>query len=302
MPQFTCNICGAMCSVDYPLSDLPQEEPTCCCGSTVRFRWIVHALSVELFGESLTLPSFPEMRQIKGIGMSDCPAIAEPLHREKFDYENTFYHREPRLDIMDENSGKTESYDFIVSSEVFEHVPPPAQLAFNNLFRLLKPRGFAVFSTPWAPDGHTREHFPLLYDWQIVNLRSGPVLVNRTANGELQIIGENLVFHGGPGETLEMRLYSKDDLEKHFRTAGFEEIEIAEIETSLEYGICWRPWSRGFVVRKSRRAGPLVSAEQREAAAAAVSHKAECGETTAITGAGNPQAGTESASDPAPRC
>jgi SAM-dependent methyltransferase len=269
MPQFTCNICGAACSVDYPLADLPREEPTCSCGSTVRFRWIVHALSVELFGESLPLPSFPEMRQIRGIGMSDCLSIAEPLHNEKFDYENTFYHREPRLDIMDESSGASESYDFIVSSEVFEHVPPPAQLAFNNLFRLLKPRGFAVFSVPWIPDGHTKEHFPLLHDWGIAKLRSGPVLVNRKADGELQIIENNLIFHGGPGETLEMRVYTRGDLEEHFRTAGFQDIEVADFETSLEYGICWLPWSRGFVVRKSHRTEPLISAQEREAARAA---------------------------------
>ena len=257
MPQFTCNICGAICSVDCPLSNLPRDEPTCPCGSTVRFRWIVHALSVELFGKSRTLPSFPELREIRGIGMSDWSGIAEPLHYQKFDYKNTFYHQEPRLDIMDENSGESESYDFIVSSEVFEHVPPPAQLAFNNLFRLLKPRGFAVFSTPWAPDGHTREHFPLLHDWQIANLRSGPVLVNRTVNGELQAM-DDIVFHGGADETLEMRLYSKNDLEQHFRTAGFEDVEVAQMKVSRKYGIYWEPWSRGIVARKSHRTRPLV--------------------------------------------
>jgi SAM-dependent methyltransferase len=243
---------------------------------------------MELFGESLTLPSFPEMRQIRGIGMSDCLAIAEPLHNEKFDYENTFYHREPRLNIMDENSGASESYDFIVSSEVFEHVPPPAQRAFNNLFRLLKPSGFAVFSVPWTPDGHTKEHFPLLYDWDIAKLRSGPVLVNRTTNGELQIIEENLVFHGGPGETLEMRVYTRGDLEEHFRTAGFQDVELAELETNADYGIYWKPWSRGFVIRKSHRTGPLVSAQEREAAEAAARLRgAENEQIPALTGAGN---------------
>lgn len=257
MPEFRCNICGAACSVDYPLTELPREEPTCLCGSNVRFRWIVHALSVELFGESLTLPAFPEMRQIRGIGMSDWSLIAEPLHRQKFDYKNTFYHQEPRLDIMDENSGQSGFYDFIVCSEVFEHVPPPAQTAFNNLFRLLKPQGFAIFTSPWDPEGHTREHFPLLHDWTIVNLRSGSVLVNRTENGDLQTFG-SLAFHGGPAETLEMRLYSKGDLEQHFRTAGFQDIEIAARHVSADFGIYWEPWSRGIVVRKSHRTGPLV--------------------------------------------
>ena len=206
---------------------------------------------MELFGQSLPLGAFPRAKHIKGIGMSDGPKIAEVLHRQ-FDYENTFYHKEPRLDITDASFGQAGTYDFIVASEVFEHIPQPIQPAFDNLSRLLKPSGFALFSTPWAPDGHTREHFPDLHDWSLVQLKSGYVLVNRTREGQLQTF-ENLVFHGGPGTTLEFRLFSRPDLNSHFQQAGFEEIEFVERETNLQHGITWAPWSRGIVLRKSRK-------------------------------------------------
>jgi SAM-dependent methyltransferase len=139
-------------------------------------------------------------------------------------------------------------YDFIVSSEVFEHVVPPVQTAFNNLAQLLKPGGFAVFSTPWESEGETREHFPELHDWEVVELRSGYVLVNRTEDGRLQTF-DNLTFHEGHGSTLEMRMFSHDGLLANCRAAGFAEISIAE--DYPEYGIVWVPWSRGLVLRKA---------------------------------------------------
>jgi 2-polyprenyl-3-methyl-5-hydroxy-6-metoxy-1,4-benzoquinol methylase len=251
MFRFICNICNAQCQTESSV-DIPREEPSCeVCGSTVRFRWIVHALSTELFGRSLPLGGFPQAKHIKGIGMSDWLTTAEVLHNQ-LDYENTFYHQEPRLDIADTSFGQAATYDFIVASEIFEHIPQPIQPAFDNLSRLLKPNGFAIFSTPWVPDGHTREHYPELHDWSVVQLKSGHVLVNRTRNGQLQTF-EDLVFHGGPGTTLEFRLFSRSDLTSHLEQAGFEEIEFVERETNLQHGITWAPWSRGIVLRKSRK-------------------------------------------------
>ncbi len=145
MHHFTCNICGSAAS-----AELPDREASSCgnCGSNVRFRWIVHALSVGLFGESLPLAQFPARKRVRGLGMSDPQQIADVLSK-RFDYKNTFYHREPRFDIM-EGKGKAEfdfgAFDFIVASEVFEHVQGPVQTAFDNLARLLKPGGFCAFS------------------------------------------------------------------------------------------------------------------------------------------------------------
>jgi hypothetical protein len=54
---------------------------------------------------------------------------------------------------------------------------------------------------------------------------------------------ENLVFHGGPGTTLEMRVFSRAALERHFAEAGFRDVRFAT-EPCLRHGIVWKePWS-----------------------------------------------------------
>ena len=246
MPRFTCNICNSPCSAET----LDREIPSCRkCRSNVRFRWAVQALSMELFGRVLPLKEFPRSRQIRGIGLSDWGPIAKILAK-RFDYKNTFFHREPRLDIMNPPAGAG-SYDFIIATEVFEHVPPPVQTAFDNLARLLKPGGFAVFSSPWESTGDTHEHFPELFDWEVVKFHGDYVLVNRTRDGRLEAF-DNLVFHDGPGETLEIRVFSKDGLIANCKAAGFE---IAMAENNPAHGIVWDDWSRGFVLRKMKKNG-----------------------------------------------
>ncbi len=247
MQHFTCNICGSAAS-----ADLPDREASSCgkCGSNVRFRWIVQALSVEFFGESIPLSKFPSRRKVRGLGMSDPQPIADVLSK-RFDYRNTFFHREPRFDIM-KAAGEAEfdfgAFDFIIASEVFEHVQGPVQTAFDNLARLLKPGGFAVFSCPYETDGDTVEHFPNLHDWQVVKLRSDYILVNRTVHGALETF-DNLVFHGGEGSTLEMRVFSERDLMANCRTAGFGRIVVAE--DYPPFGIVWEPWARGLILRRT---------------------------------------------------
>ena len=121
MHHFTCNICNSAVTSET----LEREAPSCPhCGSNVRFRWIVHALSTELFGESIPLPRLPNRKKIRGLGMSDPQPIADVLSK-RFDYKNTCYHREPRFDIM-EATARPE-FDFVIASEVFEHVQQPVQ-------------------------------------------------------------------------------------------------------------------------------------------------------------------------------
>ena len=132
MQRFTCNICGAVCTAEK----LERETPSCDgCGSNVRFRWIVHALSMGLFGESIPLRHFPVRREIRGIGLSDPRPIADAL-AYCLDYVNTSYHTRPRFDIK-YPTGEC-GFDFVIASEVFEHVAPPVQRAFDNLRSILK--------------------------------------------------------------------------------------------------------------------------------------------------------------------
>ncbi len=212
----------------------------------------MHALSTALFGESLLLRKFPRSRRLRGIGLSDALLLSGLLSK-RFDYQNTCYDREPRFDITDRRVRFESTFDFVIASEVFEHVPPPVQRAFDNLASMLKPEGVAIFSTPWEVSGETIEHFPSLHDWSVAPLKSGHVLVNRTLDGRLEMF-EDVVFHGGPGSTVEMRIFSKDGLLGNCAAAGLE-VEMAE--DYWPYGIVWEPWSRGMLLRRKPRAAAV---------------------------------------------
>jgi SAM-dependent methyltransferase len=251
--SFTCNICGVTCN--RPAGPPGREVPSCsACGSTVRLRSLVALLSREIFGVPLAIPDFPVLKGIRGFGMSDPPELAERL-AEKFEYTNTFYHQEPRLDIADpspehlrEHTGR---YDFILSSEVLEHVSPPVERAFVNLNRMLKPNGLLLLTVPYRLDGRTAEHFPELYEYSLASPGGRTVLVNRRRDGSLEVF-ENLSFHGGDGSTLEMRVFTETSLKEIIATAGFTSVHIAA-EDVPEFGVLHgETWSLPLVGRKGR--------------------------------------------------
>ncbi len=233
--RFRCNLCGQFST--SPLIEICARESASCyhCGSSLRYRSIIHILSLELFGESLILQDFPKA-EIVGIGMSDPDVYAIPLSR-RLSYTNTFYHKEPKVDITSIEPQMKSSCDFIISSEVFEHVPPPIELAFQNIYSLLKPGGVCVFTVPCTKDVSTKEHFPDLHDYKLVKKWGKTMLINKTKDGVDQIF-DNLIFHGGKGSTLEMRVFSESSLIENISKASFKDIEIHKCHKP-EYGIIW---------------------------------------------------------------
>lgn len=234
--SFQCNICGQ--SVTAPKKDvMGRETPSCYhCGSTLRFRSIIHVLSLALFNDSRLLKDFNGKEKMTGIGMSDIDIYAVPLAK-KLNYTNTFYHMEPYLDICDVGSEDHEKYDFIISSDVFEHIPPPVEKAFHNMYHLLKPGGVCIFTVPYTKKNAHKEHFPDLFDYEIKTIDGKTVLINTTRNGTVQHF-EDLRFHGGEGATLEMRLFSLTQLKRYIDIAGFRELTLYE-KDHPEYGIIW---------------------------------------------------------------
>jgi SAM-dependent methyltransferase len=201
----------------------------------------VHLLTTELFGRSMTIPELPLRRDVVGMGLSDAEHYAKRL-REKLDYTNTFFHREPRLDIAAAPDDLTGRFDFIIASDVFEHIAPPVSRGFASARRLLKPHGVLIFSVPFSLEPETREHFPELNDYRLIEVGAGWRLENRTADGRMQVFTD-LTFHGGPGATLEMRRFSRSGLVREFAAAHFAGVRIAD-EPCLAYGIVWpEPWS-----------------------------------------------------------
>ncbi len=183
-------------------------------------------LSLSLFGRSLAIGEFPRRKDIRGIGLSCAGPYARRLRR-KLAYTNTFYHKRPRLDICRPDPAMSGTLDFIIASDVFEHIVPPVSRAFENCRRLLKAGGVMVFSVPYAYEGSTVEHFPELHDYRIEKLDGRQVLLNRTTDGREQRF-ENLSFHGGAGGTLEMRAFSRPDLIREFEQAGFEQPQFCD--------------------------------------------------------------------------
>jgi len=237
---YRCNLCGtANCNT---LAELARESPSCThCGSTVRTRAMAYLVTREVLGRPAVLTELTSHPAITGIGLTDAEAYAKPL-ATAFAYENTWFHTEPRVDITQIDPAREARYDFVISSDVFEHVLPPVSRAFINTRRMLKPGGKFIFTVPFNLEADTTEHFPDLHDWSMSEVDGAWTLTNVTVEGRQQIFTD-LVFHGGPGSTLEMRLFSLDALKRELTAAGFSRIRIAA-EPWLPFGIHWpEPWS-----------------------------------------------------------
>ena len=248
---FVCNICGDRSLVATSL--LRRETASCeTCGSSPRTRAIVRALSLSLFGKNLVLANFPADRALKGLGMSDWEGYAVIL-ADKFRYTNTYYHKNPTLDIAQPDIPEflLGSNDFIISSEVFEHVTPPVDRAFENTFKMLKPGGSFILTVPYGKQANTIEHFPDLHDFSIIEDEGSYRLRNVSRSGEVREF-DDLVFHGGPGATLEMRVFAERELIRHLTETGFEAITVHR-KPDLAHGIWWpEPWSFPLSARRPR--------------------------------------------------
>jgi len=233
--RFECNLCGMHNAVIA--SALSREVPSCAlCRSTVRLRAMAHLVVSEVLGVTQPLTALAPRPDVAGIGISDDVRYAQPLARV-FNYQNTQFHTEPRLDITAVPPERAGRYDFVVASDVFEHVLPPVGRAFRGARALLRRGGVLVFSVPYTLDPDTVEHFPDLHAWRLEETPRGWRLHNVTAKGRAQVF-DDLVFHGGPGSTLEMRVFSQAALERAFAAAGFARVRIAA-EACPRFGIEW---------------------------------------------------------------
>jgi SAM-dependent methyltransferase len=230
---FECNLCGA--ENEMPRDGFARDAASCArCRSTVRLRALFRALSFELFNAPLPLPDFPTVKAIRGLGMSDNQSCAELL-AEKFDYRNTYYHLQPHFDAGRSDPAEQGRYDFVLAGDVFEHVAPPVEAAFRGALDLLKPGGFLAMSVPYSLEETTREHFRDLHEYSVVRAGDALALVNRTRGGDWQVF-DDLVFHGGAGDTLELRVFSESSLRHSLSAAGYGRVSFIA-EDFLPFGI-----------------------------------------------------------------
>lgn len=245
--SYQCNVCAGI-NEFVEVTTLDRETGQCRhCHAQVRLRAIVHLISKAMFGQSMPVKYWPENTGIKGIGISDWAGY-QPFFEQKIDYINGQYHEEPRIDVRSPPEHLIGTADFVSCSDVFEHVDPPIELAFTGIHSLLKPGGWLIFSVPYSFE-ETVEHFPDLYEWNIQNEANDYVLRNRTRDGHEQEF-RNLIFHGGPGQVLEMRVFGYHDLIKLLQAVGFTDITPMGNDV-FEFGIRQpHPWSRPIAARK----------------------------------------------------
>ena len=256
MLPFICNVCGERRQAQEERLLDPAQPPSCDgCGSNVRARAIVHLFSLEFFGTSLPLPDFPRLERLRGLGLSDWAGYADAFEK-LFSYRNTFHHLEPKFDIAAEHPQEHGRYDFVIASEVLEHVPPPVEAALAEACRLLTPGGRLILTAPYSLEPETIEHFPSLHSFTVAEIDGKAVLVNRRSDGRLEAF-DDLVFHRAPESadtSLEVRIFCRSGLEKALRDAGFAEV-IFHGESCLRHGIVHRDWSQPVVARREPAAG-----------------------------------------------
>jgi SAM-dependent methyltransferase len=254
---FECNICNTI--NETTLDQLDRETSSCSkCRSSVRYRAVIRALTKELFGRNVNIPEIrPKHFEIRGCGLSCWDGYASRLKRH-VDFRNTFFHRAPRLDITNIDQENQGELDFLIASEVFEHIEPPVQRAFNNARKLLKEDGVLVITVPFTNPGEQgipmQEHYPDLFDYKIMRDGDSFILENATREGMKQI-HRDLKFHGGSGNTLEMRVFSEYSLISSLRAAGFEKITIHG-DADLAHGIRWTSQCSVPVTARVKEAPP----------------------------------------------
>jgi SAM-dependent methyltransferase len=234
--MYRCNITGRTFDLDNNEKD---RELASRFGFNSRFRAICYVFTKLFYGECKILYNLDNNKNIKGIGMSDSGWAK--IFEKKFNYTNTFYHTSPYLDIYNNEHIKNyNDLDFIISSDVFEHINPfpSVQIAFNNLYKMLKNGGYLIFSVPYT-NGEHLEHYPNLYDYEIKKEDNKYILHNTTIDNKKEVFN-NLCFHGEPGNVLEMRLFSKKSIISFLEKAGFIDITFYEINEDMKkYGIFW---------------------------------------------------------------
>jgi SAM-dependent methyltransferase len=234
--RFTCNLCGQPAVI--AVSEFHRELAFCqTCGSVARFRGIVYAISQAIFGNSIVLSEFPQRKDMSAIGLSDAPHYSVGLEKA-FNYTNTFYHVDPFYDVTaDEPTYR--DLDFIVCSDVLEHVAAPVSRAFGNLRRALRPGGTLILSVPYSTAPTTTEHFGTAPSTlRTIEFTPGEwVMLQRDGGGQWKVY-DQLIFHGGPGTTVEMRVFGEAHLRQLLVDAGFVDIHVYG-EPMLDIGYYW---------------------------------------------------------------
>jgi hypothetical protein len=123
------------------------------CGSIPRWRALVQILHT----------NFPTWRDLRILESSPGGASSEKLRKECYQYIGAHYFKDVvpgkykdgwRCENLEELTFHNETFDLVVTQDVFEHILNPAK-AFAEVGRVLKPGGAHVFTVPFYPGRRT---------------------------------------------------------------------------------------------------------------------------------------------------
>lgn len=231
-----CNICSSDKGFSNNHQGSLRENLVCKnCKSTSRDRAYIWSLGYALGEEDTPLSNWPEEKSIKLLETSGYRAHPQFLEK-KFDYYNPKFAdappgawNDPKKYASVENLPyEKDFFDYVISSDVFEHVRRD-HIGFENIFNVLKPEGYFVLTVPLSlgmPENEIR------------------IKVGDTEEKDEGIY--NKFYHGG--KTLVYRLYGLEILHQlnHF---GFYSV-IIDLQNS-EFNISAQP------VVLSRKTKPL---------------------------------------------
>lgn len=221
---FTCVVCGRMSRADSPGRESMQCHR---CGATWRARAMVLGVLQSLGYSNTALKDAREDLSIRGLGTSDDIKIVKQLVN-KFDYVNTYYHKGPKLDLTNVDPQWRECAQFVICSDVLEHVPPPTHSALEGLFSVVASGGAAIISIPYTTADATIEFYPELERYEV----EGNQVVWHDSNG-VRHIDDSPEFHGGAGQTLAFRVWSLAKFEEALLRVGFSQIERVKFNKPL---------------------------------------------------------------------
>jgi hypothetical protein len=183
MKNFICNVCRE--SNPIKGTSFHRELPSCTfCGSTVRIREIAFHL----------LCLAKENQSAKVVGLSDHTSIQEFAKSLELSYLNTFFDVDPRLDISNPSGNWHNFADILISSDVMEHVMPPISRAFDGHFKVLRPGGNLILTTPYFHQSSYLEKYPHMSGYVVDDQAN--VFAHGDDYESLKIVDP--VFHGGP--------------------------------------------------------------------------------------------------------
>lgn len=211
-----CDLCGHV--GEYVVTEVPTRENHECatCRASLRYRLQARAITASCGRPDVTLAELcaaPDFRQISIYE----PGIIGPFRRLWRDlpgYVNSYYwpdvppgeeHEGVRCEDLRDLTFDDESFDLVVSSDIFEHVRRPLE-GFGQILRVLRPGGRHVFTVPLG--------------WPLPATTEARV----DSSGPEDVFLAPPVYHGSPVDPQGSLVYTDFgmDLPEQLRELGFE--------------------------------------------------------------------------------